>query len=185
MKAEANIPVYMVDVQSLPASGFQIGLSPEEKELSALATLAGVSQITGLDSELTLRRWRRYGVQVEGKSTGEIEQPCRLTLEPVVQHLDEEFQVRLVPENSRLARIDTDGDGELLLDPEGDDLPDTFTGNRIDLWPIVIEQLVLSIDPFPQLPGAVLENTDVEEEEPGDASKSPFSVLSKLKQEEK
>ncbi|MGI9399621.1 MAG: YceD family protein [Rhizobiaceae bacterium] len=184
MKAEANIPVYMADVQSLPASGFRIGLSPGDKELSALATLAGVSQIGNLAVELMLRRWRRDGVQVEGKITGEIEQPCRLTLEPVIQHLDEEFQVRLVSENSRLARIDADSDGELILDPEGDDLPDTFTGNRIDLWPIIIEQLILLIDPFPQVPGAVLENIESDSEEPADAKTSPFSVLSKLKQEE-
>ena len=41
-------------------------------------------------------------------------------------------------------------DGEMVFEPEGEDLPDVFSNNRIDLWAVVIEQLNLAVDLFPR-----------------------------------
>lgn len=185
MELQQQIPSFMADVSSLPASGFQVNLSANEQELAAIAELTSVSAIKRLDVNLLVKRWRKDGIQIDGNIKAQLEQPCRLTLEPVTQYLDEDFRATFIPEGSKLARIETDSDGEIVLDPEGDDLPDTFTGHRIDLWPVVMEHFVLAIDPFPQASGAKLENTDSIEDSFVDKRKSPFSVLSALKTDKK
>ncbi len=185
MVEQPNIPSFMADVRTLPAKGFTVKLSLSEQELPAVTKLLEVSKLENLDAELLLKRWRRDGVKIEGKIRAKLEQPCRLTLEPVVQNVEEDFRLTFVPEDSKLARYDTTGEGEIILDPEGDDLPDVFSGSRLDLWPVIIEQLVLAIDPFPQAPGAKLENHEFDVKDKSDMPESPFAVLSTLKSDKK
>lgn len=181
MELQQDIPSFVADVRSIPANGFPVDLTANVRELAAISELAGVSAIKHLHVNLMIRRWRRDGFQVDGKIKAQLEQPCRLTLEPVIQHIDEDFHATFIAEGSKLARIEKDGDGEIILDPEGDDLPDTFVGHKIDLWPVIIEHFVLAIDPFPQAGGAVLKSTDDIEDFPEDNGESPFAVLSELK----
>ncbi len=72
-----------------------------------------------------------------------------------------------------------------MLDPEGDDPPETFEGDSIDLWPFVLEMLVLALDPFPRAPDAQLPTGPDEANEPENAGKSPFAVLQALKSKDK
>ncbi|KAG1700455.1 Phosphate acyltransferase [Nymphon striatum] len=45
-------------------------------------------------------------------------------------------------------------DGEMILDPEAADLPDIIVGDSINLWDILIEELILVINPFPRADSA-------------------------------
>ncbi|MEM7463206.1 MAG: DUF177 domain-containing protein [Pseudomonadota bacterium] len=185
MDKQSNMPSFLADVRTLPAKGFPVKLSLSDQELPTIARLLDVTSIENLDAELLLKRWRRDGVQIEGRIRAKLDQPCRLTLEPVIQDIDEDFHLTFVPEDSKLARYDTTGDGEIILDPDGDDLPDMFSGSRLDLWPVIFEQLVLAIDPFPQAPGAKLENHEIDERDTSELPESPFAVLSALKSDKK
>jgi uncharacterized metal-binding protein YceD (DUF177 family) len=181
MKHEPRIPSFAVDVRTLPSGGVPAHLHATQRDLDQIALAAGVANVTRLDADLLVTRWRRDGVQVMGRLQAAVEQPCRITLEPVTQEISEEIRITLVPADSGLARQETGYDGELILDPEGDDPPDVFSGNVIDLWPIVIEQLILAIDPFPTRPGAKLETLEESAESSVEARESPFAELSRLK----
>jgi uncharacterized metal-binding protein YceD (DUF177 family) len=181
MKSEPVLPSFVVDTRTLPSGGVPVHLQAAQRELAEIAQATGVSDIASLDVDLLVTRWRRDGVQVKGHLQAAVEQPCRITLEPVVQEISEQFRITLIAADSELSRRETGNDGELILDPEGDDPPDSFSGNGIDLWPIVIEQLILAIDPFPTMPGASLEKIEISAESSAETMESPFSVLSRLK----
>ncbi len=84
----------------------------------------------------------RVGWTLSGRVVAEAVQTCGLTLEPLPVSIDETFSIDL---------IEADG--------------------RIDLGQYAVEQLALTLDPFPRKPGAEF----VQPEEPADIS--PFAVL--------
>ncbi|MFZ1815777.1 MAG: DUF177 domain-containing protein [Rhizobiaceae bacterium] len=172
---------YPLNVSRIPGSGYRITLRPDERERGQLARALGVSAIPLLEADITVRRWLRDGVEVAGQVRASVEQPCVVTLEPVLQAIDTPFRARFIPADSRIARRQADHTGELLLDPEGDDIPDSFSGDTIDIWPVVSEHLALEIDLFPRAAGAELaEPAPHDDNEP--ARESPFAALRKLKE---
>ncbi|SPU62590.1 Uncharacterized ACR, COG1399 [Brucella melitensis] len=117
-------------------------------------------------------------------SIAEIVQACVVTLEPLTNTIAEEIDTIFVPENSRLARIELDESGEILLDAEGADIPETFVGDRIDVGAVAEEFFDLAIDPYPRKPGPP------EESEPkifgdGDGDEKPVSPFAKLSEWQK
>ena len=69
-----------------------------------------------------------------------------------------------------------DETGEMVFDAEGPDLPETFTGDSIDVGSVCEEFVVLAIDPYPRKEGAVLEASD-EMPPDDDRPPSPFAGL--------
>ncbi len=107
--------------------------------------------------------------------------PVKLvTLEPLTSAIAEEVDTVFVPENSRLARIRVDESGEMLLDAEGADSPETFSGDRIDVGAVAEEFFELAIDPYPRKPGLpdAAEPRIFGEGEGGEGPVSPFAKLS-------
>lgn len=177
----AQIPSFEVNVTTLPGSGYHVTLRPGDKERAAIAEAAGITALPMLEADLVLKRWRRDGVEVTGELIARAEQPCVVTLEPVFQDIRQKLRTTFLPERSALAVPVHRQDRELVLDPEGDDPPETFEGDSIDLWPFVLEMLVLALDPFPRAPDAQLQTGPDEANEPENAGKSPFAVLQALK----
>ena len=70
------------------------------------------------------------------------------------------------------AAADDTAEIEITLDEDGADL---IEDGKIDLGQYAVEQLVLSLDPFPRKPGAEF----VQPQEPGEIS--PFAALKALK----
>ena len=182
MTVERQLPAFPVTVTTLPKAGFPARLQADEREREAIAHFCNVSSVHALDADLLVTRWRGDGVRVSGQLHATIEQPCVISLEPVVQEIDEPVDGTYLPEASPLTRPAADTVGELVLDPEGKDVPETFNGNEIDVWEVVIEALILAIDPWPKAPGAAMTA-----EEPaanaGNERQSPFAVLSALKKD--
>ncbi|RUY17624.1 DUF177 domain-containing protein, partial [Mesorhizobium sp. M7A.F.Ca.US.005.03.2.1] len=85
-----------------------------------------------------------------------ITQACIVTLEPVEAHIDEPVEALLLPEDSKLGRQGFDGGGEILLDAEGPDSPETFSGDTIDVGALAEQYFGLAIDPYPRKQGASL-----------------------------
>ncbi len=86
---------------------------------------------------------------MRGRIDAEIVQACVVTLEPLTNTIAEEIDTIFVPENSRLARIELDESGEILLDAEGADIPETFVGDRIDVGAVAEEFLIWPSIPIP------------------------------------
>jgi len=113
--------------------------------------------------------WKRNGVKVSGSVEADITQACIVTLEPVAAHIDEAVEALFLPEQSKLGRQGFEGGGEILLDAEGPDSPETFSGDTIDVGALAEQLFGLAIDPYPRKPGASLEAAG-----PDDASENEF-----------
>lgn len=117
---------------------------------------------------------------MDGRLKGVLVQACVVTLEPVPQRVDERVDLVFVPETSKLARIAPEGDGELHLDPEGADIPETFRGDTIDLGAILAELASLALDPYPRADGVEFSQHDTDPD-PDGGKVSPFAALGRLK----
>ncbi|WP_136658811.1 DUF177 domain-containing protein [Nitratireductor sp. XY-223] len=170
---------YRVNVGHLSANPVTVRLEADPGERLAMAERWGVTRVDAVTAELELVRWKRDGVRVKGRVRAEIEQSCIVTLEPVMATIDEAVEALFVPEGSKLARIATDENGEIVFDAEGPDIPESFHGDSIDVGAVCEEFIVLAIDPYPRKEGAVLES-------PGDPQQaedtpSPFAGLKSWK----
>ena len=160
----------------------EVRIEADARERAALARLWDILGVEALAAELKLRRWKKDGVKVTGTVHAEVTQACVVTLDPVAQVIDEEVEEIFVPEGSPLARIPANDAGEIVVDPDGPDLPEPFTGDEIDVGTLVAEIVAMALDPYPRKPDARFE--DHEEGDAEDGRKpSPFAVLKNLKLE--
>lgn len=172
-----------VKVGHISANPVTVKLSADARELVGLATLWRVDAVKRLDSELQIARWKKDGVRIRGHVDAEIVQSCVVTLDPVETSISEEIDRIYVPEGSRLARLVLDDRGEMVLDPEGEDIPEQFSGDTIDAGDAVCEAVALAIDPYPRKPGVEFAD-HVESTEADDRKPSPFAVLKDWKKPE-
>lgn len=173
---EPSLPFsHVVNVRTLPRRGRSERYEPDDAAREAISRHCGVDAIEDAAFEAEVAPWKRDGISVKGRVQARVRQACVVSLEPVGSRVDESFAVLLVPEGSALASPRRGGDAELFLDAEGDDPPDTFTGDTIDLATVWLEHLTLAIDPFPRAPDATLP------EAAGEKPPSPFAALAGLK----
>jgi uncharacterized metal-binding protein YceD (DUF177 family) len=174
---------YPVKVGHISANPVTVTIEANERELKALAELWQVVGVTSLKAEVYMSRWKKDGVRVKGRVAAEIVQSCVVTLEPVESRIDEQFEQIFVPEGSKLARIATADAAEMVLDPDGPDLPETFLGDAIDVGEAVTEFAALAIDPYPRK--AEVDFSDHIESDPADTSDrpNPFAALKDWKKD--
>jgi uncharacterized metal-binding protein YceD (DUF177 family) len=106
-----------------------------------------------------------------------------VTLEPVESTIDEHFEQTFVPEGSKLARIVTNEVSEMVLDPDGPDLPEVFSGDTIDAGAIVGEFAALAIDPYPRKPGVDFVDHIEGDAEDNAGRRNPFAALKDWKKD--
>ena len=179
----AEIPFsYPVKVGHVSANPVTVKVSANAKELAGLASLWRVESVSSVESELQIARWKKDGVRIRGHVDAELTQSCVVSLEPVVAKISEDIDRIFVPEGSKLARLVLDERGEMVLDPEGDDIPETFAGDTIDAGEVVAETVALVIDPYPRKPGLEFAG-HIESTEKDDKKPSPFAVLKDWKKD--
>ncbi|MBX4928443.1 YceD family protein [Rhizobium binae] len=172
---------YRVKVGHISANPVEVHIEADASELKALAEAWSVVSVEDLSADLQIARWKRDGVRVKGRVQAKIIQSCVVTLEPVEAAIDESFEQIFVPEGSKLARQPGNDAGEMLLDPDGPDLPETFVGDTIDAGEVVAEFAALAIDPYPRKQGVEFEGHI---EDSGDDKKpSAFAVLKDWKKD--
>lgn len=171
---------YLVKVGGVSHNPIEVHVEADARELKALAVLWKVLDVGALTADLKVRRWKKDGVKVFGTVHARISQACVVTLDPVQSDIDEEIDQIFVPEGSVLARIPANDEGEMIIDPDGPDLPETFIGDAIDVGAIVAEFAAMGIDPYPRKPGVEFE-PHTENSAGTEAKPSPFAVLRNLK----
>jgi uncharacterized metal-binding protein YceD (DUF177 family) len=167
---------HRVSVARLPQAGMPLTLKADEKELKRLAQVFELVGVSAFSAEMLVKKWRKDGVRITGTVRAEIVQSCVVTLEPINARVSNEIDTVFVPETSKLSRPLISGEGEIVLDYEGPDLPETFSGDTIDVGALAQEMFGLAIDPYPRKEGVDfefrVEDDDVEEKKP-----SPFAKL--------
>lgn len=167
---EAISPVsFKANVARLPMKGLPVVIEADEAQRLALAAEHGLEKVDNYRAELMVAPWKRNGIKVAGRVTADIVQSCVVTLEPIQTHLDEEVSALFWPEESKLGRMGFSSAGEMVLDAEGPDSPETFSGDMIDVGALAEEFFGLAIDPYPRKKGALLTSSDEEmADEPGE-----------------
>lgn len=174
---------FPVKVGHVSTNPLNVHVCADEKERSALARLWGVVALEAFEAEVELTRWKRDGVRAKGRVRASVVQESVVSLEPVASRIDERLDAVFVPEGSRLARVDMTDSGEIQVDPDGPDMPETFAGDAIDVGAIVAEFAALALDPYPRKPGeSYAPNGAPEDPDPEEVS--PFAVLKDLKNDD-
>lgn len=173
---------YLVKVGHISANPVEVHLEADAAELKALAEAWDILSVDKFKADLHINRWKKDGIRVKGRVKAKIVQACVVTLEPVPAEIDEQFEQIFVPENSKLARRPANDAGEMVLDPDGPDLPEAFTGDTIDAGEVVTEFAALAIDPYPRKSG--IEFTGhIEDDGENDKKPSPFAALKDWKKD--
>lgn len=157
MTTESTSPVsFRFQVNRLPKNGAEVTLEADADQRAELARVHDLEAVDSFIARFSVKGWKGDGVIVTGHVQAKITQLCVVTLEPIVSEIDEEISSVFVPENSKLARRVQET--EIILDPEADDLPETFSGDSIDLGALAEEFFALGINPYPRKEGISLKD---------------------------
>lgn len=173
---------YRIRIGHVSHNPIEVRVEADERERLGLAKLWDILGVQALTAELKIRRWKKDGVKVMGAVHAEVTQACVVTLDPVEEVIDEEIEEIFVPEGSSLARIPANDAGEIILDPDGPDLPELFSGDEIDVGAFVAEMAAMALDPYPRKPDIQFDG-HTESDAADDRRPSPFAVLKGLKTE--
>jgi len=160
-------------VDNIPSKGRRLKVELDEVQRIALAKELKLDKLNAFSAKLLVLPIKG-GLQVNVELSAIVEQQCVVSFKPVEQVINEclerIFLMGEMPKNA--------GDGsESFIDMEGDELPDYYTGSEVDFSVLLIETLVLAIEPFPRLEG---EKMDIDQDE---TQFSPFAVLTSLKRD--
>jgi uncharacterized metal-binding protein YceD (DUF177 family) len=165
-----------VSVNRLPQSGMPVKLKADARELKRLSEAHELVEVTAFTADLLVKKWRKDGVKITGTVNADIIQNCVVTLEPLQNSVSNDIDAVFVPESSKLARPQISGEGEIVLDFDGPDLPETFAGDTIDVGALAEEMFGLAIDPYPRKDDAPFEFHDESASE-AETKPSPFAKL--------
>ncbi|AZO08307.1 MULTISPECIES: DUF177 domain-containing protein [unclassified Mesorhizobium] len=178
--AEPRSPVsFVANVARLPQKGLPVVVEADESQRAALASEHGLLSVERYRAELLVSSWKRNGVKISGRVEADITQACIVTLDPVAANIDEPVEALFLPEQSKLGREGFEGGGEIVLDADGPDSPETFSGDTIDVGALAEQFFGLAIDPYPRKPGASLDAAGGDEPEESEFQKKLRSLLGK------
>jgi len=144
----------VVRLDEVGETGRHVELEAGEETRGALAKPAGVDAVERLHVTFDLTRRGRDGLRVSGRVTGTVRQSCVVTLEPVLNEIEETIDVDFVPARD-IADVDRAAD-EIVLTPSSDEREPLMNGT-VDLGALATEFLILGVDPYPRKPGATFE----------------------------
>ena len=164
-----------VRLDSMPPGGRDIAVTATNEDLAAIAVQIGVTSVDSLSARLHADKFRG-GFRVTGAVQAQVTQPSVVSLEPVVQKIDEPVDRIFLPAGEK--PFAGPAGAEVFVDLEGDDLPDHFEGNEADLTDLVIETVALAVDLYPRRDG---ESLGAVAGDPDDVDENPFAVLAALR----
>ncbi len=159
----------IIRADEIPETGRRVELVADDTVRAKAAEAAGVVSIPRLRAEFDLTR-KGDGIRVSGRVLATIEQTCVVTLEPIMNEVEEAIDITAVPADQLPITAQ-----DAAADIDSQDCEPMIDGG-VDLGAVATEFLILEIDPYPRKGGAVF----ADQSEPARPS-SPFDVLAKLK----
>lgn len=161
-----------VPLHDIPPTGKHVALEASADVRAALARPAGVDAVERVVAQFDLTL-RGAGVHVAGSVQATVRQTCVVTLEPVLNEIDEAVDVDFAPPRpGKPAVVDDDDDDEVDAAASSADEPEPLVGNAIDLGTLATEFLILGVDPYPRKPGVAFEAP-----QGSDLGANPFAAL--------
>ncbi len=153
-------------------------------ECEALMRRLDLIGLKDFSVEAEIKKWRN-GVRITGRITADVMQKCIVTLEPVPDHIDEEFDRGYLPERDIVGDAKPGQEIEIEDDSELGDLPDVL-GETLDLGELASEALSLALSPYPRADGE--EPLNLQAAPPGEApitdnDTKPFASLAAYREQ--
>ena len=167
-------PLRVATLSAAKPTGFD--LRPDAATLAKIAGFLGIRGLQEMRFRGEIAGEEDDNWVVTGRLTAHTSQDCVVTLEPVLQRIDETVRRVYVPEDDADA-LDVD------FDPDAEDEFDVFD-DAIDIAALAIETIALSLDPYPRKSEARIETTTFSA--PGiapiqDEDLKPFAGLAALR----
>ncbi|MBC7800628.1 MAG: DUF177 domain-containing protein [Gemmatimonadaceae bacterium] len=151
-------------VERIGPQGLSFSIEASAAELAPIADRLRLLAIKRLTCMFDLRRVGATTIIAQGTLRAQVTEMCVVTLDSFDHAVHETFAVHFVPSGT-----ETD-------DPEPDDVDQVpIVGSTIDLGEALVEQLALSLDPYPRKPGASMPAGY------GEAAAGPFGALLALR----
>ena len=159
------------------APGCAVLVEAEAAERAPVARRLDVPDVASLRCRWALRPGGTDGTfEADGVLEALVTRTCVVTLAPLEETVREAFTVLFVPEESMPAEDDGDPDSPDLV---------PYDGATIDLGEATVEQLALTLDPFPRVPDVLRAAPDEASAEMGSGGggeapatrPKPFSIL--------
>ncbi len=168
------------DLANLSEAGAEVRIAAGPDDLAALARWAGVDKVERFEAVVTLSRLSPSRFFYKADLLADLVQSCVVTLEPVRSPVERHFTrtLQLLPRHARARPEEEGGGGILTLAAGEDEVPEEIESPHYDLAGPLLEELVLSVDPYPRAAGVEF----TVPEEPAAAKESPFAVLKRLKE---
>lgn len=174
----------IVATTDVPPAGTELRFEADATARKRLARRYDIPELLRLTGTARIRPYRKEGLTLDCHFEAELVQNCVVTLDPVMQNVDEKFTQRYLPEHmAGPATALPESEREITIDINAEDAPEPMEAGKIDVGEAVAERLALAIDPYPRKPGVDFEAPSPSDRA-GDASESkpnPFAVLEKLK----
>jgi uncharacterized metal-binding protein YceD (DUF177 family) len=177
-----QVPVALADVAE---TGRHFDLVADDDLRAAVAQLVGLRDLPRLQATVDVTRHGADGLHVLGRMSATVGQNCVVTLEPLVNEVEEDIDLVFAPPPPPVARKAGEykaGEDEAVEEaserPQRSwNGPEPLVGGVVDLGALVTEFLILGLDPYPRKPDAVFEAPQDVKPDPG-----PFAALAGLKE---
>ncbi len=155
----------------------EFDLRPEPDIRARIAALLGLDGLRKLRFQGSLQPLGKRDWELRAELGATVEQPCAVTLAPVITRIDEPVTRRFLAEM-------TEPEGLEVEMPEDDTVEKL--GPEIDLSALALEALALALPAFPRAKGADLSEAVLHKAPPGAAPidedrPKPFASLAKLR----
>lgn len=166
---------HIYNLGRLGNAGDAVRIVADAEQRAAIAKWSGVLSVEKFEAAIELKKLSATRFGLSFHLLAEVNQACVVTLEPVAGRIDHRFEREL--HFIGQVRHKADSPTELVLDADPDEGPEEIQSLHYDLAGPVLEEYVLSLEPYPRRPGvAFAPKPDAEE-----APESPFAVLKTLK----
>jgi uncharacterized metal-binding protein YceD (DUF177 family) len=156
------------DPASLRADPVTVSVNATPDERAAIADELDLLELRSLEAELAVSAGTAGVINVTGRLDAELVQSCVVSLKPVVQTVSEAIERRFARERKDHVAKAVD------VPVAAEEPPDLYGEAGIDLGAVVLEQLILGIDPYPRAEDA---EPPIALDGDADSGDSPFAVL--------
>jgi len=143
-----------VAVEDIPEEGRHFALVADPDARASIARVAGLRELPQLQADFEVTRQGSGGLHVVGQVSAIVGQTCVVSLEPLINRIEENVDLLFVPRSTELTAAETEKGSR--AEAKWDE-PEALIGGLVDLGVVATEFLILGLDPYPRKPGAVFE----------------------------
>jgi hypothetical protein len=186
LPAPWHVPVALEDIAE---TGQHFDLVADKDVRAAVARIAGLRDLPRLEANFDVTRHGASALRVAGRVSATVGQNCVVTLEPLVNGVEEEVDLMFAPpqpakpktgeaeaSEQTAAKVWSD---KAWFDKAWSDTargePEPLIGGVVDLGALATEFVILGLDPYPRKSGAVFEPPQDVRPDGG-----PFAALARL-----